>query len=226
MPLAMIVLIFRLARLRIVLIGLVAAVLVWPLVFEARNQISSGFGETSSQITRDAEERLNLSRQLALLDEYGRQDVEAPSLMTMVRYGLVPSAIDRGREPLALGFSINSAYGGSGPSSQSLTVLGNLYLFTNWLGIVIYIGVVAVMMRCMLRSRLVVVVASALVIQSLLWVDSMYPTSVAALLQSLVSLSAAVLLMGWLTRSLPERRRRRRIAWRLRRVPSLPIDAR
>ena len=105
-------------------------------------------------------------------------------------------------------------------------MLGNLYLFTNWLGIVIYIGVVAVMMRCMLRSRLVVVVASALVIQSLLWVDSMYPTSVAALLQSLVSLSSAVLLMGWLTRSLPERRRRRRIAWRLRRVPSLPIDAR
>ena len=88
MPLAMIALIFRLARLRIVLIGLVAAVLVWPLVFERGIKSGLRLARPPLRSQEHPEERLNLSRQLALLDEYGRQDVEAPSLMTMVRMAL------------------------------------------------------------------------------------------------------------------------------------------
>lgn len=191
-PLAILAVLLHLIRFRMIFVGLVLATLIWPTVHQYRNQIRLNAGVTEAQLGGSAYERFNVDRQLALLDQYGKRDINAPSLPDVFRYGLVPSILDRGRPPVLIGQSINSAYGGSGRSATSLTLFANVYLAADWQGVALFGTLMALGLRMLLRGPPIAIVIAVLLIETMLSIDSTYPVSVAAFLQQLVALLVAL----------------------------------
>jgi hypothetical protein len=199
-PLIILSMLFGIARMRVVVAFLLLFVLVWPTIHSLRNEQRIKAGALVAELEGSAAERFNLDSQVWLLDKYGRQPIDAPSIPTMFRYGLLPAVIDSGRPPLLIGQELNRRYGGSGESSQSLTVLGNVYVISDWPGMMAYVALLALGLRLLLHRSAVALLFAVLLIQSFLFIDASYPVSIAGFLQSVVSFGAAVVVLHLVTR--------------------------
>jgi len=190
-------------RLRWLWVGLAVALLVWPLLFGVRNAIRQditaaalGNAYGPDALSR-AREDLLLERAAIVGDAIY---VLEPSAADVLRFGLIPRALDPGRGELSTGKALNVAMGGTSSSSTTFTTLGTIWsLNGGFVGVMIYSGFVAAAFSLVYRHvtpiRLAIVV---LLVYHVIWIESTYPDNIAAVLQGLVSLTAAWALMALL----------------------------
>lgn len=184
-------------------VGLLAASLAWPTIYQYRNahranaSVSSLYGQEVSATDRLREDTL-----LALARHYpASMHIGQPSALDMARYGLVPSAIDPfNRAELATGKTLNAAVGHSATSSLTFTVLGNIRaLGGGTAAMMLVVGLLSVVFTLVSREltpiRLVLVLALT---KNLIWVESMYPDGLAGALQAWASGLCALLFIAML----------------------------
>ncbi|WFE39488.1 hypothetical protein [Micromonospora sp. WMMD998] len=193
-------------RLRVLLLGTVALLLLWPAMFEHRNEIRQDQGITvSGDVT--AADRLRLDSQLTAVAGYDVPvEIGQPGVPDYVRYGLVPRVLDPERPALSTGQRINQFLGGGPTSSYTFLLLGNIWFFDGPVGVVavhaFWAGFVALLMRWRGRPGPARLSLFCLVFSDVLLWSGTYPDSTIAFLQHAVSALTVFLLM-WLARFIP-----------------------
>ncbi|MGP5561491.1 hypothetical protein ACTXN9_13065 [Corynebacterium casei] len=140
--LTMFLLFFGLIRSRLILIGIVVVLYIWPTIFEIRNQwrVESGV-RVSDEVS--AFDRLRFDLQFARAQELSvpLEDtaigfLQNPNVLDILRYGIIPRFLDPDRDLVSTGQVINMALGGSetsaytfGPVTTIYVLGGSLYLF-------------------------------------------------------------------------------------------------
>ncbi|MBM7080198.1 hypothetical protein [Micromonospora humida] len=193
-------------RLRYLLLGTVVMVLLWPAIFEYRNEIRQDQGiEVSDAVT--AVDRIRLDRQLTLVAGIEVPvDLGQPGLVDHLRYGLVPRIVDPDRPALSTGQQINQFLGGGPTSASNFLLLGNIWFFDGPVGVLgvhaFWAGFVALLLRWRARPGPARLSLFCLVCSDVLLWSGTYPESTIAFLQHVVS-AMTVFFLLWLTRRIP-----------------------
>lgn len=183
-------------------VGLVAVVVLWPTIVTMRNETRAATGADADFANYNAGGRLREDLLLQGADQLpAGVTLSHPSLLSTIRYGLLPRVVDRGRDPLHTSNDLSVAYGGVDTSSYTLTMIGTCRAFTGTGGMMMLVAGTAGLVR-FLRSRetplrLAMVMV---VVQAAVWIESTYPDAVAAVLQAAVSMSVALLVIRALER--------------------------
>ena len=189
-----------LVRLRTLAVAALVAILLWPAYQAVRNENRIGYGgsvvaatQTVSALDRLREDLL-LSQAAVVGDEL---DVPQASVADVVRYGLIPRALDPDRPPLPSGKLLNAALGGSARSSNTFTVIGNLYSLDGGLAaIAVYCSLLALWTAALVRRLSPLRLALfAITVHGMLWIEGIYPDSLIGLVQATVSVSLVWLLV-------------------------------
>ncbi len=195
----------RLIRLRWVVLALLVIPLVWPVMYDLRNDIRTQQGAAVAQYsTTNPSHRLRLDLEMAQLAELPQipADIGQASVPTLLRFGLIPRVFDPGRGTISSANGLSVALGGSPQNSQTETALGSAYVEHKWPGIVVYVGIAALVVGMVIRRRGPWALAVlAILVQSGLWIEASYPDMLAEVLQALVSLVVAVAVVNVLFRS-------------------------
>lgn len=194
----------RLIRLRVIVVVLLLIPLLWPPIYDLRETIRSNItGQMSAPRENAALDRLQLDKQMAAVDRLvpAPKGLEPPSLLTLVRTGLLPSFIDSDRPPIDTGSRLSMALGGSPTNSQSATMFGNVYIFGGWAGVVVMSAVLALAMGAMMRRRSSWALCFAAVIYLYgVSFNANYPNVVPQMLQASVSMLLTYALVRALSR--------------------------
>jgi hypothetical protein len=181
-------------------VGLAVAVLVWPTLYEARNTARLEVaGSAAVPVPSDlqAQDRLREDLLLQQAAVFGRlSEVDQPSVVEILRFGLIPRVLDPDRGELPSGKALSAALGGSSRSSSTFTVLGTVWsLNGGYLGVAAYVGAVSAVMTALCRRLTPTRLAMAMSLASLMvWIESVYPDNVVGTLQAVVSLAVALTL--------------------------------
>ena len=193
-------LITRLIRIRWLAVGILAALAIWPVVYNLRNASRENLvriGPYGQTIT--ASQRLREDLLLQPASEYpAPMGIPATTLLQAVHYGVIPSVLDPFPRPdLRTAKELSIATGGSSTNSLTFTLLGNIRAVGGTGTLVLAMGfvgfVVARLARRTTPMRLITVMACA---QSVMWIESIYPDNIAAVLQTVVSGFLALLLIA------------------------------
>ncbi len=207
---AMMALLLGVVRARTIVVGILATLIIWPTVFEMRNELRVVEGVRVSQVVT-AFDRLRFDLQFARAQ--GLQiplDIEVPGLLQhptpidILRFGLIPRFVDRDRDMVSTGVVINVALGGSdasaytfGPVTTAYVLEGPLYLFSYYL-------LLAVLLNLIWRGGTQVTpvrfVLLALVLSGPLGWFSTFPETIIGVLQNLVSALPLLVLLPILRR--------------------------
>jgi hypothetical protein len=187
--------IVRLIRLPHVAIGVIIVLLAWPVIFQLRqqNRLSASANSPAVRL-EDASERLRLDALLAYAEHIRVPPDKLPSPLDILRFGLIPRALDPGRPELAVGSVFSVAVGSTPQSSVSFTTLGSLYSQGGWPWVLTFSALVASAVASLLRrGGPWAFVATICAVWQLLWIETNYPQNVMGFLQVLVSAGGAYL---------------------------------
>ena len=194
LTLVLIGLIVGLIRLRMVVLFLALVPIFWPILYTARNQIRASEGASSAeQALHSPSQRLRLDLELAQVNDFSSipANLPLPGIVTLFRFGLIPSVLDRTRGTIDSAGLISIAMGGPSTNSASLTTLGELYVEQGFQGLIIYGSATALMVGYLIRRRgpwtLSII---AITVSQILWIEETVPDFLAGFLQSLASLFA------------------------------------
>ncbi|WP_204035409.1 hypothetical protein [Micromonospora qiuiae] len=139
-------------RPRLVVVAAVALFMAWPTLYSARNDVRTEGGvKVSEEVT--AAERIRFDLQLTRASAYDvPAAVDHPGLPGIVRYGLLPRALDAERPPLTTGTRINEYLGGSSHSAYNFLTLGTVYFLEGPWGVVLFYGGWALVVVLLLRT--------------------------------------------------------------------------
>lgn len=185
-------------RLRYVVVAMAVLFLVWPTIFDARNEIRVANGIVVSDNT--ATDRLRFDTQVTRASGFAVPvDVGQPGIADLPRYGLVPRILDRDRPPISTGAKINQYLGGSATSSFNFLALGTVYFLAGPVGVVIYYGLWALVVAGLLSvgrgpGPVRICLLCLIIAGPLIWVGT-YPDTVLGLLQHAVSASPVFLVI-------------------------------
>jgi hypothetical protein len=199
-------------RFRIILVGAVVLLAIWPTIFSVRNEIRERNGIAVSNEV-DAQDRLRLDEQVTKAAGFKvpADLVGAPGPKDVLRYGLIPRALDSSRPILSTGFLINDYLGGSRTSAYTFLPLGTIYFLEGEAGVVIFYAVAALCLVMLLRRKRgpgpISLMVLCLVITGPLGWTTTYPDSLIALLQNLVSALPVMMALRVLGRDAGDRRR-------------------
>lgn len=180
-----------LLRLRLLVLAMVCGAILWPFLYEVRNDLraeSGGQGYYGQEIT--AADRL---REDLLLEDALRighpLHAGQPSIAEAVRFGVLPRFIDPGRGELSTGRLLSIVHGRSGQSSSTATIVGNVFLFGGGMVAVFTVPFLVATVVGLLTLRpnplsLTVVLAMW---RTLVWIEAPWPDGIAGTLQVLVS---------------------------------------
>ena len=185
-----------LVRPRSLVIAMTVGALIWPLLYTQRNEVRAVTSSSTlygQEIT--ASDRLREDLLLLQAARVGRSiDVGQPSLLEVVRFGLIPRVVDPGRGELSTGRLLSGALGYSPRSAYTTTILGNIYLLGGGMVAVFVVpallGVACSGLIRRLRAFSMVLVLG--VIQTCLWIESLWPDGLGAPLQIFVSTLIAI----------------------------------
>ncbi len=199
-------------RLRIVVLLLILLPILWPAIYAVRNQIRISEGANATELAlSSSSQRLRLDLEMAQIQNFSSipADLPVPGIVTLVRFGIIPSVIDRSRGNINSAQILSTAMGGSSTNSASLTTLGELYVEQGWGGLIIYGSLMASMVGYFIRRRgpwaLVMI---AIVVSQFLWIGETVPDYLAGFLQTLVSLLVVWIVVKALSGESFGRRRR------------------
>jgi hypothetical protein len=184
-------------RWRWVVIALLTIPIVLPVLYNFKTHERSSLNANAGYEQQlDYGQRLRLDLEMAQVKDFPTvpaNNLNPPSLPSLLLFGLVPRVFDENRGSLHTGENLSVAMGGSPTSSDTATTFGDAYIVSGWTGILLYSGLAALVTGVVIRRRgpwavamLAVVAANCLLIEE-------YPDMLAGLLQSCISLGAAML---------------------------------
>ena len=195
-------------RWRWVVVALLTLPVVLPLLYNLKTQERSNLSQVSEPGQQsNYGQRLRLDLELAQVKDFptipAAANIKAPSIPTLLEFGLLPRVLDQGRGTLHTGESLSVAVGGVPTSSDSATSFGDAYIVDGWTGVILYSGLAAQVTGVVVRRRGPWAFALlAMIIQNCLLVEQSYPDMLAGLLQSCVSLIAALVVIKMLSRKI------------------------
>jgi hypothetical protein len=204
LPLVLAMLLTRLIRARWLLVAVVIVVVVAPPLITLRNDRRVTLGASAGDArTTSLDERLRydeLMGQIRLMPPKPF-NFDQPTVGQLVRFGLLPRLLDRGRPNLNTAERLSTVLGETAHNSASLTPLGEAYGFNGWEGIIVLVGPATVLTAWAVRRRsLGGLLVYAIVGQEALSIFGTYPDQLAQVLQSLESLAIALVLCAALSR--------------------------
>jgi hypothetical protein len=179
-------------------VALAAAVLMWPVLYDARNatrQEITGSSAVSASSGLDGQYRFREDLLLQQAVTFGRvSGLPQPGVVDVLRFGLIPRALDRHRGELPSGKELNAAMGGSSTSSNTFTVLGSIWsLNGGYAGVAGYVCALSIVCTAVCRRVTPITVAMFMLIAyCMVWIESTYPDNVISVLQGVVSLAVAM----------------------------------
>lgn len=186
-------LMFGLIRARVVLAIGIALIAAWPTIYEVRNDLRREQGILVAE-DLSAAERLRFDEQIVAADGY-EVPARVPGVIgpvEVLRYGLLPRALDSDRPILATGSLLSDYVGGSGTNAVSFLPLGTVYFLEGPAGPVVLYGAAALVFMLLLRTgggpgpvRLMMLYLA--IAGPLSWTSS-YPESLVGYVQSLVGM--------------------------------------
>lgn len=157
--LVMFLMLFGLIRFRVVILGILATLLVWPTVFTIRNQLRISDGvKVSEKVSAFDRIRFDLqfSRAEGLevpLDVSNTAGyLYDPSVTDIFRYGLIPRILDPNRDLVSTGNVINIALGGSTTSSFTFGPVTSVYVMQGPLFLFLYYAFLAILLNFVWRG--------------------------------------------------------------------------
>ncbi|QKW13098.1 hypothetical protein [Verrucosispora sp. NA02020] len=188
---------------RFVVIAVVALFLIWPTMYAARNEIRTDGGVAVDEEVTSAD-RLRFDLQVTRASEYDVPvDIERPGPSEIVRYGLLPRALDPDRPALSTGARINEYLGGTSTSAYTFLALGTIYFLDGPWGVVVFYTGWALVGVLLLRAGgppgpIRLALFGFVVASPLMW-SKVYPESMISFVQFSVA-ALPVLLLLRLTR--------------------------
>jgi hypothetical protein len=179
----------------LVAVSLVMLALAWPLLYETRNETRLQAGGNRFVLSQEtAQERVQLDRFLELAANTSIDRSRFPGALDTLRYGLIPRILDPNRPPLSSGLIFSVASGGPASSAIGFTLFGSLYAVYGWIPMVLILVTIAFVVGALSRRRGPIAwVCIALIIDKMLWIDSLYPDAVVDLLQGIVAATLALI---------------------------------
>lgn len=143
---------FGLLKVRHCLLIALVVLAIWPTIFALRNQLRTEAGVlVSNQI--DAFDRLRYDQQIARAESLPvGLDLGQPSLIEIVRYGVLPRFIDVDRPSISTGALINAYLGGSAKSSLTFLPVTTLYILEGPFQTILFYAGLALAAGLLLRS--------------------------------------------------------------------------
>lgn len=188
----------RLIRLRWVVLIVIAAPLVWSPLYNLRNDVRLSVGGNVTEIgLHQAPSRLRLDLEFGQIAEFPHIPIAIghDSAFTLIRYGLLPRALDPSRPPLRTGSDLSVALGSSSTSSDTLTTVGDIYVEYGWHYVMfVFAGIAAIVAWTIRRRGPWSMCILGLLVSQALWIESTWPNIVPAVLQGTVSLGVVWLL--------------------------------
>ena len=134
-------------------IVVVLVLLVWPTVYDLRNEFRRDSGVKVSTSV-DAYQRLRYDEQITRAAAIPNVPIEIgqPNAEDIFRYGLVPRVLDPDRPNLSTGSKINAFLGGSASSSFTFLPLTTLYVLEGATRTIAFYAVLAVVLLLTLRG--------------------------------------------------------------------------
>lgn len=189
----------KLIRLRTLVIVLALIPVLWPPIYDFRDSLRRTSISGPGSVSADAPlERLQLDTQMALISQLvPRPDgLQALDMPTLFRIGLIPGFLDPNRPALDTGSQMSLALGGGRTSSQSATMLGNVFIFEGWFGIIVFAIVLTIIMGFLVRRNNPWALAGiGLVYSYAISFNASYPDVIPRILQALLSLAIAYALV-------------------------------
>ena len=190
-PLALTALLLGVVRLRTLAAGFLLIALIWPLAFQLRNEMREGSG-VAVDTSVSAFDRLRFDEQLAKAGLFDVPlEIGQPGLAEIVRYGLVPRALDPDRDTISSGLLLNQAIGGSTTSAYNFLSIGTIYVFYGPIVLFAFYAlsalVVSLSFTAARRGSPIAICMSLLGASSLLGWASTFPDALIGYLQALVS---------------------------------------
>jgi hypothetical protein len=191
-------LVVRLIRLRWVVIIMIAAPLLWSPIYNLRNDVRLSQGGNVTEIgAHQASSRLRLDLEFGQVEEFTHIPIAIghDSALTLIRYGLLPRAIDSSRPPLRTGADLSVALGSTSTNSDTLTTVGDVYVEYGWHYVVfVFAGLAAVVALMIRRRGPWSMCMLGLLVSQAVWIESTWPNIVPAVFQGMVSLGAVWIL--------------------------------
>lgn len=143
---------FGVLKVRHCLLIALAILAAWPMIFAFRNQLRLDAGVlVSNQI--DAFDRLRYDQQIARAEFLPvGLDLGQPSLVEVVRYGILPRFIDSDRPSISTGALINGYLGGSAKSSLTFLPVTTLYVLEGPAQTILFYACLALAAGILLRG--------------------------------------------------------------------------
>ena len=209
--LVVLALIMGLVRLRWLILALVFIPVVWPALYQQRNEKRQLIAGDAFYAGSTASQRLRLDLEMSTLQFLvPKPDViVTPSPLDLLRYGLLPSAIDNNRAEVSTNSQFAIALGGRASNARSATMLGNAYVFGGWYLVLAIPAGLAIAMGIAIRRE----TPWGYMFVGLVWLygigfSATWPSMISLLLQASESLFAAAILVRLLSRSAPPPRMR------------------
>jgi hypothetical protein len=182
----------RLIRLRWVVVVVIAGALLWPPLYNLRNNVRIVEGGNVTEIgLHQASSRLRLDLEFSQVASVPHIPIaiDHDSPLTLIRYGLLPRLVDPSRPPLRTASELSVALGSTSTNSDSLTSVGDIYVENGWLGVLMVYAVIAALAAWFIRRRSPWSMCMlGLLISQAVWIESTWPIVVPSVLQGLVSL--------------------------------------
>lgn len=182
-------------RVRTFVFLMLAAGLIWPVLYDIRNENRAATGVARYGQTVDAHDRL---REDLLMEDAirfgGPLDLGQLSIAQTLRYGLIPRALDQGRPPVRTGGALSLRLGSTYTSNSTTTILGNVFILSGGtIGVVLipFFLAAAVSLLFMRPNPL----GLALIVaawESIVWIESIWPDGLGATMQVVVAAIVAV----------------------------------
>lgn len=185
-------------RLRAFVFLMLAAGLIWPVLYDIRNADRAATGAAQYGQAVSAQDRL---REDLLMEDAirlgGPLDLGQLSIAQTLRYGLIPSVFDQGRPPVRTGGALSLRLGSTYTSNSTTTILGNVFILSGGtIGVVLIpfflaAAVSALFMRPNPLGLALIVAAW----ESIVWIESIWPDGLGATMQVVVAAIVAVLVV-------------------------------
>jgi O-antigen/teichoic acid export membrane protein len=195
-------------RLRWIALGVVLIPLLWPPLYNFRNDIRHKQVPSVNVVNAPvASQRLREDLNFALIQHLPEVPDPSigPSYLRLVRFSLIPRFLDPGRGTLDTPAQLSVALGGQSTTATTFTTIGTAYAINGWTGIVVFTGAMTVVMAIAVRRRTIwgYLVATILVMSGL-FIESGYPDLLAAVMQALLSLVGAAIVVALVSRRRPK----------------------
>lgn len=211
--LAMLALFLGVIKMRVVIIGMLAILVLWPTVFELRNELREEVGVQVSESV-SATDRLRFDLLFARAQDLEIPlDIDMPGLLLhpspieMLRYGIVPRFLDPERDLVSTGQVINVALGGVstsalsfGPVTTAYVLEGPVYLFFYYFLLSVYLNWIWRRRGRITAARLALL---ALVFHGPLGWISTFPDTTIGMLQNIVAAVPLLLILSLFRRTEP-----------------------